>query len=223
MATLPNRCRLVLVASPAGDVPASVTAVGEAMAGGDIASVILARFNAGEDVFRDWAAAVVPIIQGAGAAAVIAGDTQAAGRIKADGIHVAGKRDQLSDAVKKFQPKWIVGADVRSSRHDALELGEERPDYLFAGRLDGDTHPEPEPKSLELAEWLAQMIEIPCIAMAGYTPESVVEAAATGADFVAAGAAVFGEGRDAKAMVALINALLDEHAPTLDDAGDGDD
>ena len=223
MALLPNRCRLVLVVSPGGEVPATLDALSSALAGGDIASVILARFDAAEEVFRDFVADAVPLIQDAGAAAVVAGDTQGAGRAKADGVHIGGRRETLADAVKKYQPKWIVGAEVRSSRHDALELGEERPDYLFVGRLDGDTHPDPDPKALELAEWWAQMVEIPCIAMAGYTPESVAAAAATGADFVAASAAVFGQGRDPKAAVESLNAILDETAPALADSGDYDD
>lgn len=220
MALLPNRCRLVLVVSPGGEVPADIAALSSALSGGDIASVILARFDAGEEAFRDYVTQAVPLIQEAGAAAVVAGDTQAAGRAKADGVHISGRREALGDAVKKYQPKWIVGAEVRSSRHDALELGEERPDYLFAGRLDGDTHPDPDPKALELAEWWAQMVEIPCIVMAGYTEESVVAAAASGAEFVAAGAAVFGEGRDPKAAVARVNALLDDNAPELADSHD---
>jgi thiamine-phosphate pyrophosphorylase len=223
VALLPNRCRLVLVVSPGGEVPANIAALSTALSGGDIASVILVQFDAAEDAFREYVTQAVPLIQDAGVAAIVAGDTQAAGRAKADGVHVFGRREALGDAVKKYQPKWIVGAEVRASRHDALELGEERPDYLFVGRLDGDTHPDPDPKALELAEWWAHMVEIPCIVMAGYTEESVVAAAASGAEFIGAGAAVFGEGRDPKAAVARVNALLDEHAPELADGGDGDD
>jgi thiamine-phosphate pyrophosphorylase len=213
-----NRCRLVLIASPAGEVPATVEAITKAMKGGDVASVLLAAFGATEESFRDWVNEVVPVVQAAGAAAVIVDDTQAAGRAKADGVHITGGKDMLGDAVRKFQPRWIVGAGVPSSRHDALELGEERPDYLFAGKLEGDAQPEPNPKAVELAEWWAAMIEIPCIVMAGYAPESVAAAARTGAEFVAVNAAVFGSGRDPEAAVAQINALLDAEAPDLSEA-----
>lgn len=213
----------MLVASPGGEVPANIAALGSALSGGDVASVILARFNAAEETFRDYVTEAVPLIQNAGVAAVVANDTQVAGRAKADGVHISGRREAVADAVKKYQPKWIVGAEVRSSRHDALELGEERPDYLFAGRLDGDTHPDPDPKALELAEWWAQMVEIPCIVMAGYSEDSVVAAAKTGAEFVAASAVVFGEGRDPKATVARLNDLFDENAPELANGGDVED
>lgn len=221
MTEFSNRCRLVLIASPAGEVPASASAITQAMKGGDVASVILAGFGAQEDKFRAWCEEVVPIVQNAGAAAVVVDDTQAAGRSKADGIHVMSDKKSLGEAVRKFQPKWIVGTEVLDSRHEALELGEERPDYLFIGKLDGDTHPAANPKALEMAEWWAAMIEIPCIVLSGYETASVIEAAATGAEFVAASASVFGEGRDPEQSVRTINALLDEHAPQLPEAENG--
>jgi thiamine-phosphate pyrophosphorylase len=211
-----------LIASPAGEVPASKQAVASALQGGDVASVLLVKFNAQEDLFRGWCEDVVPIIQAANAAAIIVDDTQAAGRAKADGVHITGGKQAVFEAIAKYTPRMIVGTGTAHSRHDALELGEERPDYLFIGKLDGDTHPDANPKALELAEWWASMIEIPCIVMAGYEAQSVIPAAQAGAEFVAASAAVFGSGRDPKDAVMTINALLEEHAPELTEASDDD-
>nr|WP_272212071.1 thiamine phosphate synthase [Marinicella sp. W31]MDC2877968.1 thiamine phosphate synthase [Marinicella sp. W31] len=69
--------------------------------------------------------------------------------------------------------------------------GELNPDYVFFGKLDGDTHPHAHPKNLELGEWWASMVEIPSIVMSGSEPASVIEAALTWAEFVAVGKAVF--------------------------------
>ena len=220
MTQFENRCRLVLIASPAGEVPAKPESIAKALKGGDVASVILAAFHAQEDQFRAWCEEVVPIIQSAGAAAIVVDDTQAAGRSKADGIHIKAEKKSLGEAVRKFQPKLIVGTETFASRHDALELGEERPDYLFIGKLDGDSFPDANPKALEMAEWWASMIEIPCIVMSGYDAQSVIDAAKTGAEFVAASASVFGEGRNPEEAVRLINTLLDTHAPQLAEALD---
>ncbi|MGL4489735.1 MAG: thiamine phosphate synthase [Rhizobiaceae bacterium] len=222
MPDLRNRCRLVLIASPAGEVPADKHAMASALEGGDVASVLLVKFNAQEDVFRNWCEDLVPVIQAANAAAIIVDDTQAAGRAKADGVHITGGKQAVFEAIAKYTPRMIVGTGTASSRHDALELGEERPDYLFIGKLDGDTHPDANPKALELAEWWAAMIEIPCIVMAGYDVESVIPAAQTGAEFVAASAAVFGDGRNPKDAVMTINAFLEEHAPELTEGKDED-
>ena len=107
----------------------------------------------------------------------------------------------------------MVGAGGAKTRDEALELGEERPDYMFFGRFGYDTKPEPHARNLALGAWWAEMIEIPCIVMAGSDLASVEAVAATGAEFVALSAAIFAEGADAKAAVAEANARLDRAAP----------
>ena len=49
------------------------------------------------------------------------------------------------------RPRLIVGASTTGTRHDALDKGELRPDYVFFGKLDGDTHPDAHSKNIELA------------------------------------------------------------------------
>jgi thiamine-phosphate pyrophosphorylase len=218
MSNISNRCRLVLIASPNGRSPVTKQAMINALNGGDVASVILTQFDADEDVFRAWCEELVPVIQAANAAAIISDDTQIAGRAKADGVHITGGKQALNDAVAKFTPRMIVGTSTSYLRHDALELGEIQPDYLFIGALDGDSFEETNPKSLELAQWWAQMIEIPCIIMAGNSTSSVIAACQTGAEFVAVSACVFAPDHKTSQTVSDINALLETHAPLLIEA-----
>ncbi len=117
---------------------------------------------------------LVPIIQEAGAAALIAGDSRVAGRARADGLHISGNAEALGEAVEKHTPKLIVGGGNAADRHHALQIGEVRPDYVFFGKTDGDIKPDAHPKNLALAEWWASMIEIPCIVMGGTDPQSGV-------------------------------------------------
>ena len=208
-ATIPNRCRLVLVAFPDSDASAAAAKIKDAVAGGDVASVILAPGGASEKDFQTFCELAVPVIQSANAAAMVVDSSQIAGRAKADGVHVLGDASDLKQAVDKLSPRLIVGSAASNSRHDALEKGEQRPDYVFFGKFDGDTHPDAHPKNLEFGEWWASMIEIPCIVMGGYLPESVGEIARTGAEFAALSAAVFGEGRVPREQVARANLFLD--------------
>jgi thiamine-phosphate pyrophosphorylase len=210
--TPPNRCRIVLLAGPDTDAGR----VQAALEGGDVASVILFQEKADEAAFQALAEKIVPIAQQAGAAAIIAGDTRIAGRVQADGIHVEAGKADLADVVGRFQQKIMVGAGGAKTRDEALGLGEERPDYLFFGRFGYDAKPEPHPRNLSLGAWWAEMIEIPCIVMAGSELDSVAIVAATGAEFVALSAAVFGDGVDARAAIARANALLDERAPRFE-------
>lgn len=205
----PNRCRIVLIASPR--MPAERVAA--ALSGGDVASLILTADGADEAAFQAFAERVATGAQAAGVAVVIDGDSRIAGRIHADGLHVEAGKDELADAIGRHQARMMVGAGGAKTRDEALELGEERPDYMFFGRFGYDTKPEPHARNLALGAWWAEMIEIPCIVMAGSDLASVEAVAATGAEFVALSAAIFAEGADAKAAVAEANARLDRAAP----------
>ncbi|WP_379065770.1 thiamine phosphate synthase [Mesorhizobium sp. UC22_110] len=209
----PDRCRIVLI-PPAGTPAERVVA---AFTGGDIASLILPQDNRDEDSFQAYAEKIVPAAQAAGIAVVIAGDSRIAGRVKADGLHIEAGKAELADAIDRVQDRMMVGVGGAKTRDDALELGEERPDYIFFGRFGFDNKPEPHPRNLSLGRWWAEMIEIPCIVMAGSDVASVEAVAATGAEFVALSAAVFAEGAEPATIIARANALLDETAPRLED------
>jgi thiamine-phosphate pyrophosphorylase len=212
----PNRCRIVLI-SPSGETADSFSAkFAAAISGGDAASVILPANGMDEASFQAFAERIVPIAQEAGVAAIIAEDTRIAGRVKADGIHIEGGKAALAEAIASFQARMAVGAGGAKTRDDALELGEERPDYIFFGRFGYDNTPEAHQRNLSLGGWWAEMIEVPVIVMAGSDIASVATVAATGADFVALSAAVFGDGVDPKTAVARANAILDETAPRFE-------
>ena len=209
----PNRCRLVLIAPPG----VAAGRVVSAFEGGDVASLILPQYDLDEAAFQQWAEGVAPAAQAKGIAVIVAGDTRIAGRIKADGLHVEAGRAALEEAVEAFQAKMTVGCGGAKTRDEALELGEAQPDYIFFGRFGYDTKPDPHSRNLALGNWWAEMIEIPCIVMAGSALASVEAVAATGCEFVALSNAVFGEGVDPGAAVASANALLDRSAPRFGD------
>ncbi len=215
-ATVPNRCRIVLIAR-AADPGATPERALAALEGGDVSSLILAGQGRDADSFQAWCEAIAPEAQARGVAVIVAGDTRVAGRIGADGVHLAASADEIAETVKRHNGRMIVGAEAGKSRDEALEIGEAQPDYIFFGRLGFDNKAEAHPRNLDLAQWWAEMIEIPCIVQAGADIASVEAAAATGAEFVALDAAVFGDGVDARAAVAEANRRLDATAPRFED------
>ncbi|AZO60785.1 MAG: thiamine phosphate synthase [Mesorhizobium sp.] len=212
-ATPPNRCRIVLIAPPLVTPEHICTAFD----GGDVASLILPENGMDDAAFQAFAEKIVPIAQAAGVAVIVAGDSRIAGRVHADGIHVEANRQELAETIERLADRMMVGAGGAKTRDEALELGEERPDYMFFGRFGYDNKPEPHHRNLALGEWWAQMIQIPCIVMAGSELASVETVAATGAEFVALSSAVFADGLDPHAAVAAANALLDQIAPRFED------
>lgn len=216
MTATEDRCRLVLIVPKGGEGEEQARLLGDALKGGDVASVILPQYDLDDMAFQKWAALLVSVAQAAGAAALVAGDSRVAGRVKADGLHITGNAQALAEAVEKFTPKLIVGGGNATERHTALEMGDTGPDYLFFGKLDGDIKPEAHPKNLALGEWWAEMVEIPCIVMGGADLASALAVAETGSEFVALSRAVFEHAAGAAAAVAEVNALLDEKAPRFE-------
>src|SRR5215217_1810421 len=100
-----NRCRLVLIAPDISDIKECAGVMEDALRGGDVASVILPQYGLDDTAFQKHAEALIPVIQNAGAAALVAGDSRVAGRVKADGLHVTGNAEALAEAVEKFTPK----------------------------------------------------------------------------------------------------------------------
>lgn len=217
MAGPENRCRLVLIAPEHVDPAEACRAVEEALKGGDVASVIIPQYDLNDADFQKHAENLVPVVQAAGAAALVADNTRVAGRAKADGLHVTGGVEALAEAMEKHAPKLIVGGGNAKERHMALEMGDLQPDYVFFGKIGGDIKAEPHPKNLALGEWWSQMIEIPCVVMGGTDPGSALTVAESGADFVALREAVFADPARVAMVVAEINAALDEKAPRFGD------
>lgn len=200
-----RRCRLCLVTPHDYDPDDLVPLVVDALAGGDVASLIIA--GEGERLQR-LAEGLVPRAQARGAAALVRNDTRIAGRARADGVHIDTGMADLAAAVEKLRPKLIVGAGGLRSRHEAMEAGEANPDYLFFGRLDGDTEDGIFGKALDLAAWWSSLFVIPAIVMGGRSIASVESAAREGIEFVALGRAVFTDPRGPAEAVAEANLRL---------------
>ncbi|MGE3304469.1 MAG: thiamine phosphate synthase [Rhizobiaceae bacterium] len=209
----PRRCRIVLITPPGVAADILRERLDAALEGGDVASLIVPQYDLSDEAFQLLAESLVPPAQAAGAAVMLAGDSRVAGRVGADGLHVEGNLQAIGEAIEKHQGHMMIGVGDVKDRDGALALGELRPDYIFFGRFGYDNKPEPHQRNLGLGEWWAEMIEIPCIVLAGSDLASVDAVAATGAEFVALGNAVFGEGVDAREAVRLANQRLDASAP----------
>ena len=225
------RCRLVIVLS--GDL---ITQVGDKLSGllssactaGDVASIILAQNQLEETEFSSAVEPLIQIAQDHDVAVVLNGEPRIASRLGADGVQFGPDLDTLRDAIERLTPKLMVGVGNVRSRHTALVLGEQQPDYIMFGKPGSDIRPEPHSRNLGLGEWWSSMIEIPAIVMGGTELRSVIDVAKCGVEFVGMGNAIFApdeSGKEAdEAMVASrvqsINEILDEHAPIFEEPED---
>lgn len=205
-----NRPRLFLATQPVFDPAEVADQLKQAFAGGDIACVLIYMPGASTKDIQAAAETLVPIIQDGGAAALVYGDTQAAGRSGADGVHIDSSLDDVKLAVESFQPDRIVGTGSTKTKHDAMEWAETGADYLFFGKLDLAEKETAHDKTLKSANWWSELFETPCVAMAGNSLETLDEVAATGADFVALKDAVW-QAADIADTISNANKVLEAH------------
>ena len=113
-----------------------------------------------------------------------------AARGGADGVHIEAGTDAVADLRERLKGERILGVGGVRSKHDAMSIGEAGADYLLFGEPRNDGSVPPLDIIIERAAWWAEIFEMPCIA---YAPAlgDVPAVAATGAEFVALGDAVW--------------------------------
>ena len=113
-------------------------------------------------------------------------------RLKADGVHLGQKDGSVEEAREELGREAQIGVPCHASRHLALEAGEAGADYVAFGAFFPSTTKQsehrPEP---ELVEWWSGLIEIPCVAIGGITPQNCRPLIEAGADFLAVSGAVW--------------------------------
>lgn len=210
------RARLFLITPREIDLAAFTPLLEEALAAGDVASLLIAPEVSSEADLQRIAEALTPIAQARDVAVLVADDSRAMGRAKADGLHVEAGAEVLAEAIERLQPKSIVGAGNVRSRHEAMAAGEAGADYVFFGLLDLPEDEEAHRKTIDLGGWWAEMFEPPCVLLSGRSLASVEACAETGADFVAVRAAVWEHPDGPGAAIREANAVLDRVAGRLE-------
>jgi len=123
---------------------------------------------------------------------VVNDDVALAKRLGADGVHLGREDGDIREVRAELGDDIQIGATCHNSRHWALEAGEAGADYVAFGAF----HPSSTKQTayvaeLELLQWWSSMVEIPCVAIGGITPENATPIIAAGADFLAVSGAIW--------------------------------
>ena|SRR5436190_17384031 len=206
MPAAPPRCQLYLI-SPldvSGDFPARLE---RALDAGPVAAFQF-RVKGGDQHEAARLAGPLQAICRARDVAFIVNDSIAlAKRLGADGVHLGQHDGSVREARDVLGREAQVGVTCHASRHLAMEAGEAGADYVAFGSFFPSTTKEsehrPEP---ELLAWWQALMEVPCVAIGGITPQNCLPLVEAGADFLAVSSAVW-SGDEAEAVRAFTKLL----------------
>jgi thiamine-phosphate pyrophosphorylase len=172
----------------------------EMLGAADVAAVLMRLPPADERTRIDLAKRLAPTVQDKGAALLLDGCPDLAERAGADGAHLTGLA-ALEAAIPTLKPSRIAGCAGLPTRHDAMLAGEAGADYVMFGEPDAAGRRPAFDAVAKRVAWWAELFEIPCVGFAVGLDE-VAPLAAAGADFVAVGDCVFGDGHGCAAAMA---------------------
>lgn len=203
--------RLILV-TPVIEVADSIlTDLHGALAAADVAAIVLRLADADERTLIDRVKAIARIVQGSGAALLLADRPQFVVPSGADGAHLTGI-DAFNAAVTHLKPDRIAGAGNLVTRHDAMLAAEAGADYVMFGEPDAAGHRPSFEAIIERVEWWAEVFQAPCVGFA-QTLDEIAPLVAAGADFIALGDFVFADPRGPSAALAAAAARLNLAEP----------
>lgn len=128
-------------------------------------------------------------------------------RIKADGVHLGQDDGTVEEARQRLGRDAQVGVTCHNSRHLAMEAGEAGADYVAFGAFFPTTTKQTEyTAEPDLLSWWQELMEIPCVAIGGITPDNCKPLVEAGADFLAVSGAVW-NGDEAEVVKAFHQVL----------------
>lgn len=211
MAPVNPSCRLYLVTPPALEPAAFVDPLAAALDSGDVGCVQLRLKDVDDDTVRRAVERLRPVVQDRGVAFILNDRPDLAAETGCDGVHIGQSDWPYRRARAAVGKDAIVGVTCHDSRHLAMVAAEDGADYVaFGAFFPTTTKPSeyrPEP---DLLAWWSEMMEVPCVAIGGITPDNCAPLVRAGADFLAVVTAVWNHPDGPGAAVRAFNAAIAE-------------
>ena len=188
----PAGCQLYLVTPPTLAPARFRDTLAAALDAGEVAAVQLRLKDWAEDDLRRAIDVLRPVAQDRGVAFLLNDQPQLAVLSGCDGAHV-GQEDMPAPQARAVLGKLMLGVTCHASRDLAMTAGEAGADYVAFGAFFPSTTKQPPPamSDLDLLRWWSEIMEVPCVAIGGITPENCRPVVEAGADFIAVSAAVW--------------------------------
>ena len=201
-------CQLYLI-SPldvADDFPARLEA---ALSAGSVAAFQFRVKDVDQHEAAAFAAPLQALCAAHDAAFIVNYSVSLAKRLNADGVHLGQSDGDIADARAQLGKAFQIGVTCHNSRHLAMEAAEAGADYVAFGAFYPTTTKDAEHVAeLDTVEKWSRVMEIPCVAIGGITPQNAKLIVDSGADFIAVSSAVWSHPDGPAVAVKAFNALL---------------
>ena len=202
-------CRLYLVTPPRIELPAFAESLQAALDGGDVAAVQIRLKDASDDDIRRAVEMLLPIARARAVTFILNDRPDLAAQTGCDGVHIGQEDASYADARAAMGPDRVVGMTCHDSRDLAIDAAEAGADYVAFGAFFPTGTKSPKTRaSVELIEWWAEIMVVPCVAIGGITPENCAALVRAGADFIAAVSAVWDHAGGPAAAVAAFDKAI---------------
>jgi thiamine-phosphate pyrophosphorylase len=187
-----SACQLYLVTPPAFEPAAFASVLKTALDAGPVASLQIRLKPASDDEIRRVVELLQPLAQAYGVAVILNDRPDLARELGCDGVHVGADDAPYEEARRIVGRDAIVGVTCKNSRHLAMEAAEAGADYVaFGAFFSTRTKENTTPADIEIVRWWAELMQTPCVAIGGITPDNAAPLVEAGADFLAVAGGVW--------------------------------
>ncbi len=206
MITPPCQLYLISPLNVGGNFPAQLT---EALLAGPVAAFQFRIKGIDQHEAAALAEPLQEICRAHDVAFIVNDSVALAKRLNADGVHLGQSDGDIADARAQLGKGFQIGVTCHNSRHLAMEAAEVGADYVAFGAFYPTMTKDVEHiAELDTLEKWARVMEIPCVAIGGITPENAKPIIDAGADFIAVSNAVWAHPAGVAEAVKAFNAVL---------------
>jgi len=188
----PPACQLYLITPPTLDPAAFADTLARVLDAGPVACVQLRLKQADDETVRRAAETLAPVAQSRDVAFILNDRPDLAAETGCDGVHIGLEDAAYNQARRLVGADAIVGVTCHDSRHLAMVAAEQGADYVaFGAFFPTSTKTAKTQADVSLIRWWAELMEVPCVAIGGITPDNCRPLVEAGADFLAVISAVW--------------------------------
>ena len=209
--------RLYLITPPQFELEVFAPVLDETLQKGDIACLqIRLKQPDGtpveDDTIRRAVEVLCPLAQQHNVAVLLNDRPDLAGDLGCDGVHIGQTDMDYAQARALLGDEAIIGVTCHASRHLAMLAGDAGADYVaFGAFFDTKTKDTSTRPSADILTWWQEVMEPPCVAIGGITPENGDTLAAAGADFLAVSGGVWQHPEGPDAAVHAFDKIFDAY------------